>query len=115
MACVTQYKANTSASICVDVTASIRRVYVRGTTSIPVMTMTVTGAELWQYSTTSGWVVVMHDDGPPIVGVTSAEYYGTAWPVQFGHVYESCANVRIAYGSGVFVDYYAFCSGEYAN
>jgi hypothetical protein len=79
------------------------------------MTMRVSGAELWQYSTTSGWVVVRHDDPPPIAGVQSAEYYGTPWVVQFGHVYEACANVAISYASGFFTDNYPICSGEYVN
>jgi hypothetical protein len=113
-ACSYYSRTVTTVMICVDVNGSFRSGYVRATSTVPPMTLTVSPLELWQYSPTSGWDEVEWDYGVR-AGTTSAEFYGTPWLVQFGHTYQACAYVTVGYGVVLSDDYGYICSGYVDN
>ena len=91
----------TRATICVDVSGSNRRVYVRGESQFAPTTLTVNYAQLEQFSAGSGETVFVVDD---CCGWSSSsylkivEYRSTSAPVQFGHSYRACARVGVRDG-----------------
>ncbi|HEU0133162.1 MAG TPA: hypothetical protein VFQ85_19465 [Mycobacteriales bacterium] len=83
----TDAPTQTTATICVDVTGSTRRVYVRGTSLFTPTVLTVNWAELWEDNT----LVVYNCCG----WSGYSDYYGGGWTVRPGHWYQACASVGV--------------------
>ncbi len=108
----------TKATICVDVTSSNRRVYVRGESVFSPTTLTVNWAVVEQYTPSTGETVWVVDD---CCGWSRSStlgyvvYLSTPAPVQFGHLYRACASVGVRDGLLGPHNFGWICSGYRAN